>query len=325
MSILIAGGAGYIGSVTAAQLLASGYEVVVYDDLSRGHRLAVPPKAVFVQAELGATGTLVRTFKKYRVDAVMHFAAHSQVPESMTFPEIYYENNVVVGKRILDAMRQADVNFIIFSSTCATFGDPETIPIHEQVPQHPAHPYGETKLAFERMLHWYHQIHGLNYSILRYFNAAGAAYGLGEDHRPESHLIPLVLQVALGQRDKIAVFGNDYPTPDGTCIRDYIHIADLAQAHILAMEKKRNEASHFNLGNGSGYRVREVIDGARRVTGHPIPEYLAARRPGDPPRLIGDNKKIKRELGWEPRFPSLEEMIATAWEWHRRNPDGYAD
>lgn len=325
MSILVAGGAGYIGSVTAAQLLDSGYEVVVYDDLSRGHRAAVPQKATFVQAQLGDTDTLVRTFRKYNVDAVMHFAAHSQVPESMRFPEIYYENNVVVGKRMLDAMRQADVNFIIFSSTCATFGDPEIIPIHESVPQKPANPYGETKLAFERMLHWYHEIHGLNYSILRYFNAAGSAHGLGEDHRPESHLIPLVLQVALGKRKQIAIFGDDYPTPDGTCIRDYIHIADLAQAHILAMEKKRSEASHFNLGNGSGYSVKEVIASARQVTGREIPTVLEPRRPGDPPRLIGDNAKIKRELGWEPRFPGLREMIATAWEWHRRNPDGYAD
>jgi UDP-glucose 4-epimerase len=325
MSILVAGGAGYIGSVTAAQMLAAGREVVVYDNLSRGRRQAVPPGAIFVQAELGDVKTLAATLKKYGVEAVMHFAAHSLVPESMTAPEIYYENNVVVGKRMLDAMRLAGVKFIIFSSTCATFGEPETVPIHEEVAQRPTNPYGETKLAFERMLYWENRIHGLKYSILRYFNAAGAAYGLGEDHRPETHIIPLVLDVALGKRAKILVYGDDYPTPDGTCIRDYIHIVDLAQAHVLALEKKRDEATHYNLGNGSGYSVTEVIDTVRRVTGKPIAAEIAPRRPGDPPRLIGASDKAKRELGWRPQHPELESIVASAWEWRQKHPDGYAE
>lgn len=325
MSVLVAGGAGYIGSVTAAELLATGHEVVVYDNLDRGHRSAVPRGATFVEAELADTETLTQTLRDHRVDAIMFFAAHSLVPESMEHPELYYENNVVVGKRVLDAMLAAGVNFIIFSSTCATFGEPETIPIHEDVPQRPTNPYGETKLAFERMLAWYHQIHGINHSILRYFNAAGAAHGLGEDHRPETHLVPIVLQVALGKRESIAVYGDDYPTPDGSCIRDYIHIVDLARAHILAMEKKRDAATHYNLGNGTGYSVREVIDTARSVTGHPIPEVVAPRRPGDPPRLIGASAKVKRELGWQPQFPDLHSIIASAWEWHRAHPEGYRD
>ncbi len=325
MTILVAGGAGYIGSVTAAQLLAAGREVVGYDNLSRGRRQAVPRGAMFVQAELGDVETLAATLRKYRVEAIMHFAAHSLVPESMVKPELYYENNVVVGKRILDAMRQADVNFIIFSSTCATFGEPETVPIAEDAPQRPTNPYGETKFAFERMLHWHERIHGLKYCILRYFNACGAAYGLGEDHRPETHIIPLVLEAALGQRAKILVYGDDYPTPDGTCVRDYIHIADLAQAHVLALEKKRDEATHYNLGNGAGYSVREVIESVRRITGRPVVEEIAPRRPGDPPTLIGASQKARRELGWRPQYPDLDSIVASAWEWKQAHPHGYAE
>ncbi|MDP8225431.1 MAG: UDP-glucose 4-epimerase GalE [Candidatus Lernaella stagnicola] len=323
MTVLVAGGAGYIGSVTAAELLDAGYEVVVYDNLDRGHRAAVPPGAEFIEAELGDSDTLTRVLRDYEVETIMHFAAHSLVPESMAYPELYYENNVVVGKRILDAMMRAGVNFIIFSSTCATFGEPNEVPIHEQIAQNPTSPYGETKLAFEKMLQWYHRVHGLNYSILRYFNAAGAAHGLGEDHDPETHLIPIVLQVALDQRKHISIFGEDYPTPDGTCVRDYIHIVDLARAHILAMQKKSEEATHFNLGNGTGYSVKEVIEVARGITGHPIPAVTAPRRPGDPPALIGAADKIKRELGWEPRFPDLESIIASAWAWHQAHPRGY--
>jgi UDP-glucose 4-epimerase len=325
MTVLVAGGAGYIGSVTAAELLRQGYEVVVYDNLDRGHRRATPPGAVFVEADLGDFRTLVVTLKKHAVDTVMHFAAHSLVGESMEKPELYYENNVVVGKRILDAMRAAGVNYLVFSSTCATFGEPARLPITEDLPQHPTNPYGETKLAFERMLHWYHQLHGLNYTVLRYFNAAGAAHGLGEDHDPETHIIPLLLQVALGEREGITIFGDDYPTPDGTCIRDYIHILDLAQAHILAMEKKRDTASHYNLGNGAGYSVKEVIEATRRITGHAIPAKVGARRPGDPPALVGSAEKIKRELDWRPQYPDLESIIQSAWEWHQRHPGGYQD
>jgi UDP-glucose 4-epimerase len=323
MSVLVAGGAGYIGSVTAAELLREGYEVVVYDNLSRGHRTAVPAGATFVEGELGDIDRLTMTLKRCRVEAVMHFAAHSLVPESMRFPELYYENNIVVGKRILDAMRRAEVDYLIFSSTCATFGEPETTPIAEDAPQRPASPYGETKLAFERMLHWHHVVHGLNYSILRYFNAAGAAHGLGEDHRPETHLIPLVLETALERRPNVTIFGEDYPTPDGSCIRDYIHIVDLAQAHILALQKKRNEATHYNLGNGAGYSVKDVIETARRVTGRDITALIGPRRPGDPPVLIGSSEKAKKELGWQPEYPEIEQIIASAWEWRKAHPDGY--
>jgi UDP-glucose 4-epimerase len=323
MNVLVAGGAGYIGSVTAAELLAEGHDVVVYDNLTRGHREAVPTKARFVEADLADTDKLVRTLRTFHIDTIMHFAAHSLVPESMTHPELYYENNVVTGKRILDAMRVARVNFIIFSSTCATFGEPDVIPIHEDVPQRPTSPYGETKLAFERMLYWYHRLHGMNHCVLRYFNAAGAAHGRGEDHTPETHLIPIALQVALGQRPHLAVYGDDYPTPDGTCIRDYIHIVDLAQAHILAMRKAHDTATHYNLGNGAGYSVLEVIESARRVTGHPIPVQHTARRPGDPPRLIGASEKVRRELGWQPKYPELDRIVASAWEWHQAHPRGY--
>jgi len=325
MSVLVAGGAGYIGSVTAAELLQRGYEVVVYDNLDRGHRAAVPRGAVFIEAELSDTRRLIQVLRDYRVEAVMHFAAHSLVGESMTKPELYYENNVVTGKRILDAMHMAEVGYLIFSSTCATFGEPECLPITEDLPQAPTSVYGETKLVFERMLHWYHRVHGLNYGILRYFNAAGAAHGLGEDHNPETHLIPLVLLAAMGKLDKITVFGDDYPTPDGTCIRDYIHILDLARAHVLLMEKKRQAASHYNLGNGNGYSVKEVIATAQKITGRPIKTVVGPRRPGDPPILIGSTDKIKRELGWQPEFPDLESIIRTAWEWHTAHPNGYQD
>jgi UDP-glucose 4-epimerase len=325
VSILVAGGAGYIGSITAEELLAAGREVVVYDNLSRGHRAAVPRGAAFVQGDLGDAATLRAALRDHRVTAVMHFAAHSLVPESMTNPSIYFHNNVEVGRILLDAMVSEGVPFIVFSSTCATYGEPETVPIHEDLPQRPTNPYGESKRMFERMLEWYHRIHGVRHSILRYFNAAGASEDLGEDHRPETHLIPLVLAVAQGKRASVAVFGDDYPTRDGTCIRDYIHIRDLAQAHLLALAKKAGETTHYNLGNGEGYSVREVIDACRRVTGHAIPEVLAPRRPGDPPVLIGASEKARRELGWTPRFPSLDAIVESAWAWHRRHPDGYPD
>ncbi len=323
MNVLVAGGAGYIGSVTAAELLTQGHRVVVYDNLDRGHRAAVPKGAAFVHADLGDAATLRQTFAENKIDAVMHFAAHSQVGESMQKPELYYENNVVVGKVILDAMRAEGVNYIIFSSTCATFGEPQQLPITEDLPQLPTNPYGETKLAFERMLYWYHTVHGLNYTILRYFNACGAAYDLGEDHDPESHIIPIVLQAALGQRDKVTIFGDDYPTQDGTCVRDYIHILDLARAHILAMDKKMDTASHYNLGNGNGYSVKEVIEVARKVTGKSIQAVIGERRPGDPPLLIGSAEKIIRELDWQPVYPDLESIVKSAWEWHQAHPHGY--
>ena len=325
MSVLVAGGAGYIGSVTAEELLAAGFEVVIYDNLSRGHRAAVPEGAAFVEGDLGDAAALARAFRDHRVTAVMHFAAHSLVPESMTNPSIYFHNNVEVGRIVLDAMRREGVPFLVFSSTCATYGEPETVPITEDLPQRPTTPYGESKLMFERMLHWYHVIHGVNYSVLRYFNAAGASETRGEDHRPETHLIPIVLAVAQGRRESVAVYGDDYPTRDGTCVRDYIHVRDLAQAHILALRAKAGEATHYNLGNGEGYSVREVIESCRRVTGRPIREAAAPRRPGDPPVLIGSSEKARRELGWTPRWPSLDAIVAAAWEWHARRPDGYGN
>lgn len=325
MRVLVAGGAGYIGSVTSRLLMEKGHEVVVYDNLNRGHKSAISKGAEFVNDDLGNSRVLQETFKKFNIDAVMHFAAHSQVGESMTDPATYYENNVVVGKRILDAMIAQNVPFIIFSSTCAIFGEPEVFPMDEKLPKRPTNVYGETKLIFERMLKWYHKIHGLNYTSLRYFNACGAYGGLGEDHTPETHLIPLVLDVALGKREKITIFGHDYPTPDGTCIRDYIHIYDLAMAHILALEKCGQGEYQYNLGNGDGYSVKEVIEVSREVTTHAIPDEIGPRRAGDPPKLVGSSKKIKIELGWDPKFPSLKSIIQSAWEWHREHPSGYGD
>jgi len=324
MRVLVAGGAGYIGSITSWMLLQKGHQVVVYDNLSRGHKGAVPTGAKFVQAELGDFDTLCKTFRENKIDAVMHFAAHSQVGESMEQPEIYFENNVVVGKRVLDAMMAENVPFIVFSSTCAIFGQPDVFPMTENLPKRPTNVYGETKMMFESMLSWYEKIHGLSFVSLRYFNACGAHGGLGEDHNPETHIIPIVLQVALGSREHITIFGDDYDTPDGTCIRDYIHIHDLAKAHILALEKQGG-GRFYNLGNGGGYSVRQVIDTARKITGHPIPEKIGPRRTGDPPKLVGSSEKISRELGWTPDYPSLESIIESAWEWHKQNPKGYGD
>ena len=325
MRVLVAGGAGYIGSVTAWMLLEKGHEVVVFDNLSRGHRAAVPQDAVFIQGELGDEQTLCTAFREHKIEAVMHFAAHSLVGESMTQPQIYFENNVIVAKRILDCMLAEGVPYFVFSSTCAVFGEPDVFPMHERLPKAPTNVYGETKLMVERMLHWYQQIHGLSYTSLRYFNACGAYGGLGEDHDPETHLIPLVLQVALGKRDSIYIFGDDYPTPDGTCVRDYIHIYDLALAHILTLEKEFQGGAAYNLGNGDGYSVGRVIEAARRVTGHSIPAHIGPRRSGDPPQLIGSAEKIRQELGWSPKYPAIDDILASAWEWHQSHPDGYPD
>lgn len=323
MRILVAGGAGYIGSVTSLLLLEHGHEVVVYDNLSRGHKAAVPAGAIFIHADLGDEQELRRVFHEEKIEAVMHFAAHSQVGESMQHPQMYFENNVVTGKRILDAMLTESVPFIVFSSTCAIFGEPDIFPMHEDLPAAPTNVYGETKLIFERMLHWYHQVHGLNYTSLRYFNACGAYGGLGEDHHPETHLIPLVLEVAQGKRSHIEIFGDDYPTADGTCIRDYIHIYDLAEAHVIALDRCRQSAHAFNLGNGGGYSVKEVIDTARKITAHSIPAKVGQRRAGDPPKLVGSSDKIRNALDWVPKYPDLESIIQSAWDWHREFPDGY--
>jgi UDP-glucose 4-epimerase len=321
MMIFLTGGAGYIGSVTTQCLLDAGHRVCVFDNLSRGHRAAVDPRAAFIHGDLRAPGAIEAAVRRIQPDAVMHFAAFALVGESMEQPELYFENNVVGGWNLAEAMRKAGVRRIIFSSTCATYGIPERVPMTEDLPQRPENPYGESKLQFERMLSWYERLHGFEPVFLRYFNAAGATDRCGEDHDPETHLIPNILRVALGQADRVPVYGGDYPTPDGTCIRDYIHIVDLAQAHMLAVEQPVRGA--FNLGNGGGFSVREVLEAARAVTGHALPVELRPRRPGDPPRLVADAGKARRELGWTPKFAALETILDHAWAWHRTHPRGY--
>lgn len=327
MNIFVTGGAGYIGSHTVRLLAEAGHEVAVYDNLSEGHAAAVP-EGLLVPGDLGDLPALTAALQAKHFDAVMHFAAHCYVGESVENPEKYYLNNVVNSVKLLQAMRAADVPGIVFSSSAATYGDPVENPITETHPQRPINPYGRTKLQFEEILADYARGYGMAYVALRYFNAAGAAPDgtLGEDHDPETHLVPLVLYAAMGKRDKVSVFGTDYDTPDGTCVRDYIHIYDLAQAHILALEAlEPGEGRMYNLGNGEGYSVRQVIEVAEKVVGRSIPHEDAARRPGDPAVLVASSKKIMAELGWQPQFPQLEAIIETAWRWHRDHPDGYDD
>ena len=329
MRLLVLGGAGYIGSHTALELIKKGHEVIVVDNLVTGYEKAIPDKAVFYQGDIRNFDFLDNLFKKERIDAVIHFAAYSLVGESVTNPLKYYDNNLYGTKVLLEAMIKNNVNKIVFSSTAATYGEPENIPILESDRTCPTNPYGETKLAMEKMFHWASKAHGLNYGSLRYFNACGAdATGqIGEAHNPESHLIPLVLQVPNGKRESVSIYGTDYDTPDGTCIRDYIHVTDLAEAHILAVEYLANggESDIFNLGNGVGYSVREVIETARSVTGHPIPATEVPRRAGDPARLVASGEKAKKILGWEPKIKKLDEIIASAWKWHSTHPNGYID
>ena len=324
MKILVTGGAGYIGSVVSAELLGAGHQVVVYDNFSHGHRQAVPRGAEILTGEMGDREALDRAFQQHRPEAVMHFAALIEAGESMQAPERYFRNNTASTLTLLEAMLQHGTRRLVFSSTAALYGNPERTPIEEDAALRPTNAYGESKLLVERMLGWFHQIHGLRYASLRYFNAAGAAGELGEDHRPESHLIPLVLQVALGRRPGISVYGADYDTPDGTCVRDYIHVADLAAAHLLALDALAGRQQLiYNLGNGRGFSVRQVVEVARQVTGHAIPAKDAPRRPGDPAVLVASSEKIRRELGWQPRYPELEQIVASAWEWRRGHPDGY--
>ena len=329
MRLLVLGGAGYIGSHTALELIKKGHEVIVVDNLVTGYEKAVPDKAVFYQGDIRNLEFLDNLFKKEKIDAVIHFAAYSLVGESVTNPLKYYDNNLYGTKVLLEAMIKNNVNKIVFSSTAATYGEPENIPILESDRTCPTNPYGETKLAMEKMFHWASKAHGLSYVSLRYFNACGAdATGqIGEAHNPESHLIPLVLQVPNGKRESVSIYGTDYDTPDGTCIRDYIHVTDLAEAHILAVEylAKGGESNIFNLGNGVGYSVREVIETARRVTGHPIPATEVPRRAGDPARLVASGEKAKNILGWEPKIKQLDEIVESAWKWHRKHPDGYTN
>ncbi len=324
MKILVTGGAGYIGSVVTAELVRAGHHVTVFDNLSKGHRNAVSPGASLVVGEMGDALTLEKLFADGQFEAVMHFAASIEAGESMKFPERFFRNNSANTLNLLECMLRAKVGRIVFSSTAALYGEPESTPIRETDPLRPTNAYGESKLLVERMLDWFHRIHGLRYASLRYFNAAGAAGELGEQHDPETHLIPLVLQVALGKRRDVAVFGTDYPTPDGTCIRDYIHVLDLAQAHLLALDALgARDKLIYNLGNGKGFSVRQVIDAARKVTGHTIPVVDSPRRAGDPAVLVASSEKIRNELGWSPRFPEPEAIIGSAWEWFRRHPAGY--
>src|SRR6266404_8018637 len=321
MKILVVGGAGYIGSVCAELLLDEGHGVTIFDNLSEGHRRAIDPRAEFIEGDLQDRQSLEKGLAKQRPDAVMHFAASALVGESMQNPSKYFRNNIANGLNLLDAMINVGVGKIVFSSTCAIFGPPERVPIDETMPTRPISPYGESKLAFEKILRWYGEIHALKFVSLRYFNAAGATENLGEDHRPETHLIPNVLKVALGQRPNVEVYGTDYDTPDGTCIRDYIHILDLARAHILALGA--TTSGFYNLGTGGGSSVREVITASRKITGRKIETIEKPRRPGDPSRLIASSEKIKEDLGWQPRFQSLDAIIASAWKWHQKFPNGY--
>jgi UDP-glucose 4-epimerase len=323
MNILVTGGAGYIGSVVVEELIYQGDQVTVFDNLSQGHRVAVHPQAEFVLGDLADREAVGALFAGRSVDAVMHFASNTLVGESMQQPFLYLGDNVTNGLNLLQAMVDHGVHRFILSSTANLFDQPEQMPIEETERIVPGSPYGESKNILERCLYWLDRVSGLRYAALRYFNAAGATVERGEDHHPETHLIPLVLQVALGQRDHIEIYGDDYPTRDGTCVRDYIHILDLAQAHILALRALDGGSRTYNLGNGQGYTVREVIEAARTVTGHPIPARAGERRPGDPPTLVAGSERIRRELVWSPRYPDLQDIVQSAWDWHRAHPHGY--
>jgi UDP-glucose 4-epimerase len=326
MRILIIGGAGYIGSHAVRYLARAGHEVWVFDNLDRGHKQAVPEGRLIV-GDLANPSEVEKALRDRGIEAVMHFAAHALVPESISNPALYYRNNVVGSLNLLDTMRAAGVWRIVFSSTCAVYGAVENVPITEDSPTRPINPYGFTKLAIERALADYAAAYGLGFAALRYFNACGAAAdgSIGEDHDPETHLIPLVLQTALGQRAHVAIFGTDYPTPDGTCIRDYIHVEDLADAHLRALERlEPGRGLIYNIGTGQGASVREVIEAARRVTERPIPVVECPRRPGDPPALVAAAEAIRRDLGWSPRYTRIEAIIQSAWKWHASHPFGYA-
>ena len=323
MKVFVTGGAGYIGSICAEELLNAGHQVTVYDNLTEGHRSAVDSRAKFIFGKPEEPGDILNTVKSAKPDAIMHFAANALVGESMTNPRKYFHNNVVNGLKLLDAAVECGVKKFVFSSTCATYGPPDRVPMTEDLPQRPINPYGESKLMFEKILKWYQEIYGLEFIAFRYFNAAGASEKFGEHHRTESHLIPNVLKVPLGRAEHCEIFGTDYPTPDGTCIRDYIHIVDLAQAHILGLVP--GAQGFYNLGTGDGYSVREVIQTCEKVSGKKIPAIEKPRRPGDPPKLVASAKKAMNELGWRPGFPKLEDIVTTAWRWHEKHPDGYAD
>jgi UDP-glucose 4-epimerase len=324
MNIFVTGGAGYIGSATAAALLEAGHTVTVYDSLASGHRQAVPESATFIHADLADQDALDRALARGRFEAVMHFAASIEAGESMVDPGKYFQNNVGNSLLLIESAFQSGVRRFVLSSTAAVYASSDD-PLDEDSPLGPTNVYGQTKKMVEDILVWYQTIHDLRFASLRYFNASGALLGRGEGHQPETHLIPLVLQVPLGQREAVRIYGTDYPTPDGTCIRDYIHIQDLVSAHLLALEAlSEHDRLVYNLGNGAGYSVREVLETARRVTGHPIPALEAPPRPGDAPRLVASSERIRRELGWQPEIPALADIISSAWNWHREHPRGYA-
>ena len=328
MSVLVLGGAGYIGSHTVYELVERGEDVIVADNLQTGHIEAVHKQARFYKGDIRDKNFLDEIFKKEKIDAVIHFAANSLVGESMTDPLKYYDNNLYGTMVLLKSMVENGIDKIVFSSTAAVYGEPENIPILETDRTEPTNTYGETKLSMEKMFKWVSRAHNLRYVSLRYFNACGAHVSgkIGEAHNPESHLIPLILQVPNGQRKEVSIFGDDYPTKDGTCIRDYIHVTDLAQAHILAVDylRKGNSSDIFNLGNGVGFTVKEVIETARKVTEHPLPAVISPRRAGDPAQLIASSEKAKAVLGWKPQHADIEEIIATAWKWHKNHPDGFS-
>lgn len=318
MKILVTGGAGYIGGTVALRLMAEGHEVIVLDNLSHSRRPMVPVGVEFIEADVADRRGLEAVLKS-GVEGVLHFAAFIEAGESMAKPEVYFRNNSAASLTLLEAMLSTGVRRLVFSSTAAVYGEPESTPIREDAPLRPTNAYGESKLLVEKMLAWMYRVHGFPYASLRYFNVAGATAGRGEAHEPETHLIPLVLDAAIGRRDRIRIYGDDYPTPDGTCIRDYIHVEDLAEAHLLALKALEHGGQHiYNLGNGAGFSVREVIESARRVTGHPIPAETVPRRPGDPAVLIASSDKIGRELGWKPRHTQLDSIIASAWQWHQK-------
>ncbi|MCG8539194.1 MAG: UDP-glucose 4-epimerase GalE [Clostridia bacterium] len=325
--ILVCGGAGYIGSHTVYELVDRGEEVIVLDNLQTGHRAAVHSMAKFYNGDIRDRKFLDKVFSEREIEAVIHFAANSLVGESIIDPLKYYDNNVYGTQVLLEAMNKYNVKKIVFSSTAAVYGEPENPLILESDTTNPTNPYGETKLAMEKMFKWADRAYGIKYISLRYFNVAGAHVKaeIGEDHNPETHLIPLILQVPLGKREEISIFGDDYGTHDGTCIRDYIHVTDIADAHILALEKLRRDRSSdiYNLGNGEGFSVKEMIEAARGVTGHPIPAKVTDRRPGDPPKLVASSKKAMEELGWRPRFRNVEDIIKSAWKWHQNRPNGF--
>ena len=323
MKVFVTGGAGYVGSICVEQLLDRGYEVVVFDNLSEGHRQSIDPRATFIQGDLNDSKSISLAVETSAPSAVMHFAASALVAESMAAPGKYFHNNVCGGLNLLQAMVENGVKQIVFSSSCATFGIPDKIPIDEVTPQSPINPYGESKLMFEKILRWFDQIHGVTFVTLRYFNVAGASTQLGEVHRPEMHLIPRILQVALGQSPHAEIFGTDFETPDGSCIRDYVHVLDLASAHILALSIQKSDS--FNLGTGGGTSVKEVLNTCRKVSGHPIPVIEKPRRAGDPPRLVASSEKAKRELKWNPQFAHIEAIVESAWRWHVAHPNGYPE